>query len=33
MQMLAAHTTPGQLNDFTALVFEQHSKQSTLRKG
>src|SRR5262249_44384949 len=33
MQMLAASTTPGQLNHFTALVFKQHSKQSTLRKG
>ena len=33
MQMLAASATPGQLDHFTALVFKQYTKQSTLRKG
>ena len=33
MHMLAVHTTPGQLDRFTALVFKQRSKQATLRKG
>ena len=33
VHMLAVRTTPGQLDHFTALVFKQRSKQSTLRKG
>ena len=33
MQMPAVRTTLGHVDCFTALVFKQHSKQSTLREG
>jgi hypothetical protein len=33
MPMLAFCATPGRLDCLTALLFQQHGKQSTLRKG
>jgi len=32
-QVLAVCATPGQLDYFTALLFQQHGEQPTLRKG